>query len=89
MGTFKVVSIVLGGFFVLSETVSGPDGYERKKFEEYIDKQLTLLQNVRRGFVSSPKFSGERFFINNGNNILVIKNPHKMHKTSTTSETRG
>lgn len=39
MGTFKVVSIVLGGFFVLSETVSGPDGYERKKF----DKQLTLL----------------------------------------------
>lgn len=43
METFKVVSIVLGGFFVLSETVSGPDGYERKKFEEYIDKQLTLL----------------------------------------------
>lgn len=43
MGTFKVVSIVLGGFFVLSETVSGRDGYERKKFEEYIDKQLTLL----------------------------------------------
>ena len=89
MGTFKVVSIVLCGFFVLSETVSGPDGYERKKFEEYIDKQLTLYKML--GEVLSLRRNSQEnvFFINNGNNILVIKNPHKMHKTSTTSETRG
>ena len=55
-----VVSKVLGGFFVSSDTDSYPDGTSRK-FEDTEVVVLSLEDSRRRFF--TPNFSGDHFFL--------------------------
>lgn len=53
-----VVSKVLGGFFISSDTVSYPDGFGQERGVVAV----LLLENSRGRLVSEPKFSRDLFY---------------------------
>ena len=70
-GIFVLLN-VLGGFFVSFENVSNLD-WSGQKLEDMEYPSFHKKKDSSRRFVFTPRFSGDRFFVHNNRNILVIK----------------